>query len=134
MTSIWNPVLLVGAICVAGLGADNAEAARVVVGVGIGVPLYGPAYGGSYRYGYGDPYLLYPAPRVLVAPLAPAPAPPRAPDPIFYPRHGQNTAQVEIDRRGCNRWATTQPSTMTDASIFQRATYACMEGRGYTVR
>ena len=38
------------------------------------------------------------------------------------------------DRRECNRWATTQPGAMADASIFQRATLACMEGRGYTVK
>ena len=34
----------------------------------------------------------------------------------------------------CNRWATTQPNAMNDASIFQRATFACMDGRGYTPR
>ena len=34
----------------------------------------------------------------------------------------------------CNSWATTQTNAMNDASIFQRATFACMDGRGYTVR
>ena len=34
----------------------------------------------------------------------------------------------------CNRWATTQPSAMADAQVFQRAVAACMDGRGYTVR
>ena len=37
-------------------------------------------------------------------------------------------------RQDCNRWATTQAGAMSDAQIFQRATYACMDGRGYTVR
>jgi hypothetical protein len=133
MASIWKTVLLACALCLAGLGAGNAEA-RVVVGVGIGFPLYGPAYWGPYPYGYYNPYVAYPAPRVIVAQPAPAPAPAAAPDPIFYPTSGQSPAQVETDRRGCNRWATTQPGSMADASIFQRATYACMEGRGYTVR
>ncbi len=72
------------------------------------------------------------------------PAPPRAgqpvpqasaaPDPIFYPKNGQSPEATESDRRECNRWATTQPGAMADASIFQRATFACMEGRGYTVK
>jgi hypothetical protein len=56
------------------------------------------------------------------------------PDPIFYPRNGQSQAQTEVDRQACNRWATTQAGAMSDAQIFQRATFACMEGRGYTVR
>lgn len=65
-------------------------------------------------------------------PAAPVPAP--APDPIIYPRNGQSPAQTETDRQECNRWATTQPRALADASVFQRATLACMEGRGYTVR
>ena len=60
-------------------------------------------------------------------PQAPAPA-----EPIFYPRNGQSAETTESDRRECNRWATTQNGAMNDASIFQRATFACMEGRGYT--
>ena len=55
-------------------------------------------------------------------------------EPIFYPRNGQSAEATESDRRECNRWATTQRGAMDDASIFQRATFACMEGRGYTVR
>jgi hypothetical protein len=64
----------------------------------------------------------------------PVPAASRAPDPIFYPRNGQSAAKAETDRQECNRWATTQSGAMNDASIFQRATFACMEGRGYTVK
>ena len=64
----------------------------------------------------------------------PVPAAARAPDPIFYPKNGQTAAQTETDRQDCNRWATTQAGAMNDASIFQRATFACMEGRSYTVR
>jgi len=60
--------------------------------------------------------------------------PPSRPDPIIYPRQGQNAHQTEADRQDCNRWATTQPSAMGDASIFYRAVEACMDGRGYTMK
>lgn len=56
------------------------------------------------------------------------------PDPIIYPRNGQTVAQTEADQVECKRWATTQPSAMADASVFQRAVAACLDGRGYTVR
>ena len=44
------------------------------------------------------------------------------------------TQQTEIDRQECNRWATTQPSAVADAGVFQRAVEACMDGRGYTMK
>jgi hypothetical protein len=116
------------------------------VGVGIGIGYYGGYYRGYYPYyaPYYDGYYYDPA-------LAPAPvysaAEPGAPrvgqpvpqaaapaEPIFYPRNGQSAETTESDRRECNRWATTQRGAMDDASIFQRATLACMEGRGYTVK
>ena len=106
------------------------------VGVGLGVAL---ATAPAYYYDSPDYVVVNPAP-VYVNPPAPvyvnpAPAPaPRAADPIFYPRNGQSAAQTEADRQDCNRWATTQPSAMNDASVFQRATLACMDGRGYTAR
>ncbi|MBW8828393.1 MAG: hypothetical protein JF606_02960 [Burkholderiales bacterium] len=56
------------------------------------------------------------------------------PDPIFYPRNGQSSEQIEADRQSCNRWAATQSNAMADAGVFHRATLACMEGRGYTVK
>lgn len=69
------------------------------------------------------------------APLPPAPvyAPSRS-EPVIYPRNGQGSAQLEADRRECNRWATTQQAAMADASVFNRAVDACMDGRGYTLR
>ena len=122
------------------------------VGLGLGFGAIG-YYGGAWApYGYA-PYGWYDrgdlyddAPSVIVDPGLPrlvdpagragqaAPQAPRAPDPIFYPNKGQSAATAESDRRDCNRWATTQNGAMADASIFQRATFACMEGRGYTVR
>lgn len=113
------------------------------LGLGLGTVIYSSGYSG-YRDGYDLPYYGAVSPEVVVVPaydgrvvrsgqpvpLAAAPAP----EPIFYPKNGQIAAVLENDRRECNRWATTQPNAMADASIFQRATYACMEGRGYTVR
>ena len=113
------------------------------VSIGIGVPLvvgpgyYGPGY---YGPGYYGAWPAYPAPVVVAPPVAyaepaaqPVPAKP-APEPIFYPRQGQSAAQVEADRQECNRWATTQPAAMADASVFHRATLACMDAHGYTAR
>ena len=112
-------------------------------GLGLGTVIYSSGYSG-YRDGYDLLYYGAVSPEVVVVPaydgrvvrsgqpvpLAAAPAP----EPIFYPKNGQSAAVLENDRRECNRWATTQPNAMADASIFQRATYACMEGRGYAVR
>ena len=97
-------------------------------------------YGGYYGYptAYAAPVTEYvvtepqPGDRVVRS-GQPVPATP-PPDPIFYPRNGQTPAQTEADRQDCNRWATTQAGAMSDAQVFQRATYACMDGRGYTVR
>ena len=107
-------------------------------GVGLGIAaLAAPVYYDAPLY-YPAPPVYYPSGTVYVqqAPVqqAAAPAQSSAPEPIFYPRNGQPAAQVEADRRACNSWATTQPNAMNDASIFQRATLACMDGRGYTAR
>ena len=52
---------------------------------------------------------------------------------IIYPRNGQSNAQTDADRQACNQWAAAQPGA-SDASVFQRAFEACMDGRGYSVR
>ena len=106
---------------------------RLGIGIGFGAPYYyGPYYGGPYA----GPW--YPGTVLVAPPLAysePAPVPPMAaPDPVIYPRSGQSPAQTESDRQACNHWAMSQPSAVADASVFHRATLACMEGRGYTVR
>ena len=62
------------------------------------------------------------------------PAVPSRPDPVIYPRNGQSPQQTEADRQDCNRWATTQPAALADASVFKRAVEACMDGRGYSMR
>jgi hypothetical protein len=114
-------------------------------GVGLGAIAYpGRVYARPYDgdvgyvvdggYGYAGGYESVAVPFVLPRTGRPVPLVTRAPDPIFYPNLGQGSATIESDRRECNRWATTQPGALADASIFQRATLACMEGRGYTVR
>jgi hypothetical protein len=106
------------------------------IGLGLGLGLAGAYYYDRPDYVVIDqPPVYYPPAPVTVyqsAPPAPAAAP--AADPIFYPRNGQGAQQTEADRQACNRWATTQPRAMADASVMQRATFACMEGRGYTAR
>jgi hypothetical protein len=122
--------------------------------VGIVVPVLPPAFvtlgfgGLPYYYANGVYYSAVPGGYEVVAPppgaesappvAAPAPAvpaPPAAPvEPVVYPRNGQNAAQTEADLRECNRWATTQPSAVADASVFQRAVAACMDAHGYTLR
>ena len=105
------------------------------LGLGVAALATAPLYYDQPSVVYVNPPAYYPPAPVYVqaAPAAPAPAPAAA-DPIFYPRSGQNAAQTEADRQACNRWATTQRNAMNDASVFQRATLACMDGRGYTGR
>ncbi len=107
------------------------------VGIGVGIGLTTSPYYYS-RPWYPNYVVVEPAPVYVregrPVPAVAEPAAKAAPDPIFYPRNAQSAAQTEADRVECNRWATTQQSAMTDASVFQRATYACMEGRGYVVK
>ena len=109
------------------------------VGLGVGIGVSRGYYYGNYGPAWGPEYVVVerPAPAVIVEAR---PVPPRepvakpAPDPVIYPRNNQSAAQTEADRQECNRWATTQPSAMADASVFHRATLACMDGRGYSIR
>ena len=104
------------------------------VSIGIGVPFYVNPYGSPW-VAYPAPVYVSPPPVVYAEPPAPVTPPVKVlPEPIFYPRQGQDAAQLEADRQACNRWATTQPSAMADASVFHRATLACMDGRGYSAR
>ena len=109
-------------------------------GLGVGLTLADAAYYNQPNYVYVDrpqpvyyaapPTVVYAAPAQTAAVAAPA----AAVEPIFYPRNGQNAQQTEADRQSCNSWATSYPRAMSDASVFQRATLACMDGRGYTAR
>lgn len=90
------------------------------------------------------------------SPPPPAPAPKRLPPPVtamppalagsdrlfVYPKGGQSDAQIAADRRACSNWASTQvgydPARDAPAdprhSDYQRATAACLEAHGYTVK
>jgi hypothetical protein len=50
------------------------------------------------------------------------------------PARRAERAQTGVDRRDRNSWATTQPRQIPGAKVFQRATEACMGGRGDTGR
>ena len=119
--------------------------------MGITVPMLPPAYatlwiaGAPYYYAndYANGVYYAAAPGqgyVVVAPpqgvdaVQPVLAPKPLPQPIVYPRNGQSAAQTESDQQECTRWATSQAGAMADASVFQRAVSACLDGRGYTVR
>jgi len=113
----WGPVFGLA------LGVDLALASR---------PYYGSGYG---YYGYPSTVVVQAPPPVVAYESRPAPAPiSSAPEPVIYPRNGQSAAQTETDMRDCNAWATRQPRAMADGSVFQRATAACMDGRGYSIR
>ena len=128
----------------------SARFVVVVPPIGIVIPLLPPSYatlwiGGAPYYNANGVYyapagpdgyrVVAPPPQAeQVQPVPPAPAPKALPEPIYYPRNAQAAAQTEIDRQDCNRWATTQANAMADATVFQRAVAACMDGRGYPVR
>ena len=124
-------------------GGHGGWGAGPALGIGLGIGL-GAYYGGYWGpYAPDSPYY-YPGYVVVdgtpatTAYVVPAPAQPAArigaPEPVIYPRGGQSPAQTEADRQECNRRATTQQAAMSDASVFQRAVAACLDGRGYTVR
>ena len=120
------------------------------VGLGIGLNAYygGPWYPGNAGYAGYAPYPGYvvvePAPVVVVQEAQPAAQPVAAAaaqartgaavDPVIYPRNGQSAAQIDKDRQECVQWAVAQPRALADASVYQRAIAACMDGRGYSLR
>lgn len=104
------------------------------IGLGLGAAAIWHHHHAHAAAAWGPAPVYVVPPPVAYAYVEPAPVLPRAPDPVIYPRQGQSAAQTEADRQDCNRWATTQPGAMAEASVFHRATIACMEGRGYTVR
>ena len=134
----------------------------VPVGYGYGGPVgaigvryghgYGPHHHGYYRgggwgWGWGlalaapnivGSAIIASQPQVVVVETSPAPPPvvvsASRPDPIIYPRKGQDAQQTEADRQECNRWATTQPAALADAAVFYRSVEACMDGRGYAMK
>ena len=108
----------------------------LVLGLAVAVPLIALAHQADRQPDvvYVPPPAPLPPAPVYVAPPAPVYVAPSRSAPVIYPRNGQSAAQLEADQRDCNRWATTQQAAMADASVFNRAVEACMDGRGYTLR
>lgn len=86
-------------------------------------------------------------PEAQPIPVPPPPAP-LAEKLFIYPRQNQSEQQQATDRYECHKWAVSQTGfdpTQTQGGVpedprsqkrvdYQRATSACLEGRGYTVR
>ena len=89
---------------------------RFFGGVGVGIVLVDGFYSAP---------LWYPYPVASVVSV---------PQPIFYAREGQSSAQAAADLAECNQWAADQPDAMDDANELLRATLACMDARGYSAR
>jgi hypothetical protein len=124
----------------------RSHGSRYVVAVpppGLLLPYLPPAYvtlwsdGVPYYYANGVYYVAGPQGYVVAAPPAALQAArpiATAPSFVIYPRNGQGSAQIEADRQACNDWGNAQAGGSGDATVFQRAFEACMDGRGYSVR
>lgn len=127
--------------------------------IGLSVSILPPFYttlwvgGAPYFYADGVYYRWRPAERhyVVVEPPRESEitALPPEPEQLFvYPKEGQSEQQQATDRYECHRWAAnqsgfdpTQPGSGWPESEYgakradyQRATKACLEARGYSVR
>jgi hypothetical protein len=127
------------------------------IGLGISIlpPYYTTLWVGGVPYYYADDvyYAWRPERREYVVVEPPREAdtyvPPPAPEQLFvYPKLGQDDKQMASDRYECHKWAASQagfdpiqPAPDLSASLlevkradYQRATKACLEARGYSVR
>ena len=126
--------------------------------IGLAVSILPPFYttlwvGGSpYYYADGVYYAWRPAQRTYVVVDAPRESdvlalPAEVSQQFVYPKNGQNEQQQAQDQYECHRWAVTQtgfdptqpnaettPPDATRRDDYQRATKACLDGRGYSVR
>jgi len=127
------------------------------IGLGISIlpPYYTTLWVGGVPYYYADEtyYAWRPERREYVVVDPPQEAdtylPPPTPEQLFvYPKEGQDEQQMATDRYECHRWAVDQtgfdpvqpaadiPVAQVEAkrADYQRATKACLEARGYSVR
>lgn len=127
------------------------------IGLGISFlpPYYTTLWVGGAPYYYADEvyYSWRPERREYVVVEPPTEAdtyvPPSSPEQMFvYPKLGQDEQQMAQDRYECHRWAVeqsgfdpVQPSAdlpiaqlPVKRADYQRATRACLEARGYSVR
>ena len=121
--------------------------AAVLPGSAVTVRFGGTNYwhhGGVWYQPWGTRWVVVVPPVGIAVPMSDAPADARPassvasmskrPEPVAVPRNGQDAQQAEADRRECDRWATTQPQALADATAFMRAVDACMDARGYTMK
>jgi hypothetical protein len=138
---------------------DGPRFVVVAPPIGLSISLLPPYYttlwvgGAPYYYADGVYYNWRPAERtyVVVDPpkVSDVVALPPEPEQLFiYPKQGQSEQQQSNDRYDCHRWAVDQtdfdptqagggvpPSeTVARRADYQRATKACLEARGYSVR
>lgn len=127
------------------------------IGIGIATlpPYYTTVWVRGIPYYYADEvyYTWQPERREYVVVEAPKDAevyvPPNNPEQLYvYPKEGQDEATQATDRYECHRWAVDQTRydpTQPDPGLpedqlagkradYQRATKACLEARGYSVR
>jgi hypothetical protein len=106
---------------------------------------------GALTYYYANNVYYRPLPddhyEVVTPPQDETPAMPASERVFVYPARGQSAEQQASDEYECHRWATAQSgfdptatlsggadATGTQRQDYQRATAACLEARGYTVR
>ena len=124
-------------------GAVIADRPAFFTLVTIGAIAYLYANGTYYREHAGG-YEVVPPPVEGAVPVQVAPAPKA----YVYPRLGQSAQQQANDEYECHQWAVSQtgfdptaaatgqkaPVTTASRDNYQRASGACLDGRGYTVR
>ncbi len=127
------------------------------IGLGISIlpPYYTTLWVGGMPFYYADDvyYAWRPERREYVVVEPPSDVdtyvPPPAPEQLFvYPKNGQDDKQMATDRYECHRWAVSQTGfdpiqpapDLGSAQLaakradYQRASKACLEARGYSVR
>ncbi len=140
----------------------RSHGARFVVvtpPIGLGITVLPPYYstvwvgGAPYYYADGVYYVYRPAQRTYVVVEPPRETevlalPIETGQQFVYPKNGQDEQQQAKDKYECHRWAVTQtaydPTQPSDnpppqdvtrkRDDYDRATKACLEGRGYSVR
>ena len=138
---------------------DGPRFGVVAPPIGLTLSLLPPYYttvwigGVPYYYADGVYYAWRPTQRVYEVVEAPREAdvvslPPEPEQLFIYPKQGQSEQQQANDRYDCHRWAVdqtdfdpTEPAggvpadqTAGKRADYQRATKACLEARGYSVR
>jgi hypothetical protein len=111
---------------------------------------YAPYYYANdvyYAQGAGG-YVVVEPPKGDVSQTAPPTGQPTTGQVFIYPRQGQSEQKQTTDRYECHSWAVSQagydpthpPAGMPEAQMlpkradYQRASAACLDGRGYTVK